>query len=59
MGDMLKDLGLDDGPSSTVSAPPSHIMGSLQADGSETLEWPSGSGNHFTRSSFDAPWSPR
>ena len=59
MGDMLNDLGLDDGPSSTVSAPPSHIMGSLQADGSETLEWPSGSGNHFTRSSFDAPWSPR
>ena len=59
MGDMLSDLGLDDNPiiSESSTTPPDHIMGSLQADGSESLEWPSGSGNHFSRTSFDAPWS--
>ena len=59
MGDMLSDLGIDDIPmaAASVATPPDHIMGSLQGDGSESLEWPSGSGNHFTRASFDASWS--
>lgn len=59
LGDVLGDLGLDESPIATapVTTPPDHIMGSLQGDGSESLEWPSGSGNHFTRASFDAPWS--
>ncbi len=58
MDDILGDLGLDEVAIKGVSvdAPPSHIMGALQPGGSEQIEWPSGSGNMFTRSSFDAEW---
>ena len=58
MGDILGDLGLDENVINDVpvEAPPSHIMGALQSGGSEQIEWPSGSGNMFTRASFDAEW---
>jgi hypothetical protein len=58
MGDILGDLGLDEPAIQDVpvEAPPSHIMGALQSGGSEQIEWPSGSGNMFTRASFDAEW---
>ena len=58
MDDILGDLGLDEVAIKGVSvdAPPSHIMGALQPGGSEQIEWPSGSGNMFTRASFDAEW---
>ncbi|MDC0056272.1 pre-peptidase C-terminal domain-containing protein [Deltaproteobacteria bacterium] len=58
MGDVLGDLGLDEPTIQDVpvESPPSHIMGALQSGGSEQIEWPSGSGNMFTRASFDAEW---
>jgi hypothetical protein len=58
MSDLLGDLGLDEPAIQDVpvEAPPSHIMGALQSGGSEQIEWPSGSGNLFTRTSFDAEW---
>ena len=60
VGGLISDLGFEnDVENSSVSLPPSHIMGSLQDDGTELLEWPSGSGKYFTRSNFDAQWSSR
>ena len=61
MGDILGDLGLDEPVNQTVAvkAPPNHIMGALQSGGSEQIEWPSGSGNMFTRDSFDGEWEQR
>ena len=37
-------------------SPDSGLMGSLGDDGQEILEWPSGSGNKWTRSQIGQEW---
>ncbi len=52
VGDMVEDKE-DDG---IVNTPDSALMGSLSGDGSEVLEWPSGSGNKWTRNQIGQDW---
>ncbi len=40
-----------------VEKPPANLMGMLGADGHESIEWPSGSGQTWGRSSPDDDWS--
>jgi hypothetical protein len=53
------DLNVDDlfGVDDTVEKPPANLMGMLGEDGNESIEWPSGSGHTWSRSSPDEPWS--
>ena len=53
------DLDLNDlfGADDTVEKPPANLMGMLGEDGFESIEWPSGSGQTWSRSSADDPWS--
>jgi len=53
------DLNVDDlfGDDDTIEKPPANLMGMLGEDGNESIEWPSGSGQTWSRSSPDEPWS--
>ena len=53
------DLNVDDlfGVDDVVEKPPANLMGMLGDDGTESIEWPSGSGQTWSRSSPDEPWS--
>ena len=52
VGDMSEDLADE----AISDAPDSTLMGSLSAEGSEVLEWPSGSGNNWTRAQIGGSW---
>jgi hypothetical protein len=55
VGDMAEDSE-DKEDNGIVNAPDSVLMGSLSGDGSEILEWPSGSGNKWTREQIGQDW---
>jgi len=40
----------------TIQTPDSGLMGSLDDNGSEVLEWPSGSGKNWTRDEMGQDW---
>jgi hypothetical protein len=57
--DLVDDMAEDDEDkedNGNVNAPDSVLMGSLTGDGSEILEWPSGSGNKWTREQIGQDW---
>ena len=53
------DLNLNDlfDGDEAVEKPPANLMGMLGDDGNESIEWPSGSGQTWSRSSPDDSWS--
>jgi hypothetical protein len=53
------DLDINDlfGDDDAVAMPPANLMGMLGDDGRESIEWPSASGQTWSRSSPDEPWS--
>ncbi|HIB59265.1 MAG TPA: hypothetical protein EYO42_01750 [Candidatus Poseidoniales archaeon] len=54
--DLVGDMAEDKEDNGNVNAPDSALMGSLSGDGSEVLEWPSGSGNNWTREQIGQDW---
>ena len=54
-GEMMTDLLA---PLSDVQQPPAELMG-MVLDGVETVEYPTGSGAVWTRSTPDADWQPK
>ena len=49
---------IPDVPSSIKdSSPPSELIGMINTDGSETVEWPEGSGQSWIRRTVDQPWT--
>jgi len=40
-----------------IQSPPNDLIGLIQTDGSETIEWPEGSGDNWVRRAVDQPWS--
>ena len=54
--DLAGDMAEDYADEANSDAPDSVLMGSLSAEGIEVLEWPSGSGNNWTRAQIGQDW---